>query len=84
VVLKGTQKGTTTDKDGAFELDVPELNGAVLVFSFVGYKAQEAVVGSQSSLSVVMVPENKSLEEVIVVGYGSVRKSDLTGSVFKH
>ncbi|MHA4737397.1 TonB-dependent receptor [Dyadobacter sp. MSC1_007] len=81
VVLKGTQKGTTTDKDGAFELDVPELNGAVLVFSFVGYKAQEAVVGSQSSLSVVMVPENKSLEEVIVVGYGSVRKSDLTGSV---
>jgi TonB-linked SusC/RagA family outer membrane protein len=81
VVLKGTQKGTTTDKDGAFELDVPELNSAVLVFSFVGYKAQEAVVGSQSSLSVVMVPENKSLEEVIVVGYGSVRKSDLTGSV---
>lgn len=81
VVLKGTQKGTTTDKDGAFELDVPELNGAVLVFSFVGYKAQEAVVGSQSSVSVVMIPENKSLEEVIVVGYGSVRKSDLTGSV---
>lgn len=81
VVLKGTQKGTTTDKDGAFELDVPELNSAVLVFSFVGYKAQEAVVGSQSSLSVVMMPENKSLEEVIVVGYGSVRKSDLTGSV---
>jgi TonB-linked SusC/RagA family outer membrane protein len=81
VVLKGTQKGTTTDKEGAFELDIPAENGAVLVFSFVGYKAQEAAVGTQSSISVVMVPENKSLEEVIVVGYGSVRKSDLTGSV---
>lgn len=81
VVLKGTQKGTTTNKDGEFQMEVPERNGAVLVFSFVGYIVQEMAVGNQSSLSVTMLPENKSLEEVIVVGYGTVKKSDLTGSV---
>ncbi|MGV3599757.1 MAG: SusC/RagA family TonB-linked outer membrane protein [Dyadobacter fermentans] len=80
VIIKGTQKGTTTDQEGAFALDVIEQN-AVLVFSFVGYKPQEVTVGGQTNLSVVMQPDNQALEEVVVVGYGSVRKSDLTGSV---
>jgi TonB-linked SusC/RagA family outer membrane protein len=81
VVLKGTQRGTTTDKNGAFQIDIPEKNGAVLVFSFVGYTLQEVEVGNQTSISVTMLPENKSLQEVVVVGYGTVKKSDLTGSV---
>ncbi|MGV3600626.1 MAG: TonB-dependent receptor [Dyadobacter fermentans] len=80
VIIKGTQKGTTTDQEGAFALDVIEQN-AVLVFSFVGYKPQEVTVGGQTNLSVTMQPDNQALEEVVVVGYGSVRKSDLTGSV---
>jgi TonB-linked SusC/RagA family outer membrane protein len=81
VVLKGTQRGTTTDKDGEFQIEVPEKSGAVLVFSFVGYVMQELEIGNQTSVSVTMKPENKSLEEVVVVGYGTVKKSDLTGSV---
>ncbi|WP_247235330.1 TonB-dependent receptor [Telluribacter sp. SYSU D00476] len=80
VVLKGTQRGTTTNTEGRFELLVPEQN-AVLVFSFVGYSSQEVAVGNQSTLSVSLEPENKALNEVVVVGYGQVRKSDLTGSV---
>ncbi|GAB3166554.1 SusC/RagA family TonB-linked outer membrane protein [Telluribacter humicola] len=80
VVLKGTQRGTTTNTEGRFELLVPEQN-AVLVFSFVGYSSQEVPVGSQSTLSVSLEPENKALNEIVVVGYGQVRKSDLTGSV---
>lgn len=80
VIIKGTQKGTTTDQEGTFTLDVVEQN-AVLVFSFVGYKPQEVTLGGQTNLSVTMQPDNQALEEVVVVGYGSVRKSDLTGSV---
>lgn len=81
VVLKGTQKGTTTNKDGDFEIDIPERTGSVLVFSFVGYKAQELAIENRTSIAVVMEPENKSLEEIVVIGYGAVKKSDLTGSV---
>ena len=80
VVVKGTQRGTTTDSRGAFQLAVPD-NAAMLVFSFVGYASQEVRVGNQTKLSVRLVPDEKSLNEVVVVGYGAVRKSDLTGSV---
>jgi hypothetical protein len=80
VIIKGTQKGTTTDQEGGFGLEVTEQN-AVLVFSFVGYKPQEVTLGGQTNISVTMQPDNQALEEVIVVGYGAVRKSDLTGSV---
>lgn len=81
VVLKGTTRGTTTNADGRFELAIPELGSPVLVFSFVGYLSQEVAVGNQSSISVSLQTDTKSLEEVVVVGYGSVKKSDLTGSV---
>jgi TonB-dependent starch-binding outer membrane protein SusC len=81
VVLKGTQRGTTTNTAGSFSINVPDA-GAVLVFSFVGYGPQEIAVGAaQTSLTVSLKADNKSLNEVVVVGYGSVRKSDLTGSV---
>lgn len=81
VVLKGTQRGTSTGGSGDFSLDIPDGGEPVLVFSFVGYKSQEVAVGNQSTLSVKLAPDENALEEVVVVGYGTVRKSDLTGAV---
>jgi TonB-linked SusC/RagA family outer membrane protein len=80
VVLKGTQIGTTTNTEGGFQLELAQEN-AVLVLSFVGYVTREVAVGSQSALEIKMQPEDQSLQEVVVVGYGQVKKSDLTGSV---
>ncbi|WP_185716308.1 TonB-dependent receptor [Larkinella knui] len=80
VLLKGTQRGTATDGKGAFRLAVPD-QSAVLVFSFVGYQSQEITVRSQSVLTVRLEADEKSLNEVVVVGYGSVKKRDLTGAV---
>jgi TonB-linked SusC/RagA family outer membrane protein len=83
VVIKGTQKGTTTEIDGSFRLALPDENAAnaVLVFSFVGYQSLEYAVGNSSAISVGLSPEDRSLNEVVVVGYGTVKKSDITGSV---
>lgn len=80
VILKGSQRGTTTDVDGSFRIDVPD-NGSVLIFSFVGYVSQEVIVASQSTLAVSLRIDNRSLEEIVVVGYGTVKKSDLTGAL---
>ena len=80
VVVKGTQRGTTTNADGNFTLSVPDRQ-AVLVFSFVGYQSREVSVGSQAIINITLTADNKTLNEVIVVGYGTVKKSDLTGSV---
>ncbi|WP_229311859.1 SusC/RagA family TonB-linked outer membrane protein [Larkinella rosea] len=82
IIQKGTNHGTTTDKDGAFRMQVPN-EDVVLVFSYVGYEKQEVAVRSQSTLTVRLKADEKSLEEVVVVGYGTVKKSDLTGSVAK-
>ncbi|GAB3267207.1 TonB-dependent receptor [Larkinella harenae] len=80
VVVKGTTRGTSTDGDGQFRLNVPD-GAATLVFSFVGYLNQEVAVGNRTSLDVRLQVDTKSLEEVVVVGYGTVKKSDLTGSL---
>ncbi|SOD90345.1 SusC/RagA family TonB-linked outer membrane protein [Spirosoma fluviale] len=80
VVLKGTQRGTVTDKDGLYRLSVPD-GAATLTFSFVGYISQEVPFANQSAINVTLKPEAKSLEEVVVVGYGTVRKKDLTGAI---
>ena len=80
VAIKGTTRGAISDVEGNFSLDVPDKN-AVLVFSFVGYERKEITVGDQSSLEVTLRVDPKSLEEVVVVGYGTVTKKDLTGSV---
>lgn len=80
VVLKGTQRGTTTNAEGRFQIEVPT-NNTVLVFSFVGYKTQEVTVGNQSVLNVSLKPENQSLNEVVVVGYGTQERKNLTGSI---
>ena len=80
VVVKGTQKGTTTSADGTFRLIVPD-GDVTLVFSFVGYLPQEVQVGSRTRITVSLSVDTKALDEVVVIGYGSVKKSDLTGSV---
>ncbi len=80
VVLKGTTQGTVTDIDGVFRL--PNVKAEdVILFSFVGMVAQEITVGSQTVINVKMVADAIGLDEVIAVGYGTMRKSDLTGSV---
>ncbi len=80
VLLRGTQKGTTTNPNGEFSLAVPDAN-AILVFSFVGYEPQEVVVGNRTQINISLKVDTKALDEVVVVGYGTVKRSDLTGSV---
>lgn len=79
VVVKGTTNGTTTDMDGNFSLNVP--TNAQLSISYIGYESQEIVVGNQSSLKITMGEDAEALDEVVVIGYGTMKKSDLTGSV---
>ncbi|GAB3648495.1 TonB-dependent receptor [Echinicola sediminis] len=77
---KGTSRGTVTDIDGKFELEVGAEN-PVLVFSFIGYESQEVKLGNLSKIEVGLQPDIKSLEEVVVVGYGTQTKRNVTGSV---
>ena len=79
VIIKGEDTGTTSDMDGRFTLEAPE--GAILVISYIGYHTQEVKVRKISLLRVVLKEDNQLLDEVVVVGYGTVKKSDLTGAV---
>ena len=79
VVIKGTTSGTSTGIDGDFTLKVPE--DVMLVFSFVGYETQEIEVSGREEWKITMKPELKRLDEVVVVGYGTTKVKDLTGSV---
>ncbi len=80
VVVKGTTQGTVTNAYGEYSLtNIPD--EATLLFSFVGMRMQEVIVGIQSSINIVMEQETIGIEEVVAIGYGTVRKSDLTGSV---
>ena len=80
IKIKGTAKGTITLADGSFKLDVPDGN-TVLVISSTGYETQEVTVGSRTVINVILVNDIKALEEVVVVGYGERKKSDVTGSI---
>jgi len=79
ITLKGGQGGTSSDNNGKFKLTVPE-NG-VLVVSYIGYQTQEVRVDSQSVINIKMVQSSKALDQVVVVGYGTQRRIDVTGSV---
>lgn len=79
VVVKGTNTGTVTDADGRYSLSVPD--GATLVFSFLGYQAQEIQVGNSREINVSLEVTMTEFDEVVVIGYGTVRKADATGSV---
>lgn len=80
VVVKGTTTGITTDNNGNYSLSVPS-DAKILVFSFVGMRSQEVAIGSKTEYNVVLSEETIGLEEVVAIGYGTVKKSDLTGSV---
>lgn len=80
VVVKGTALGTTTDSEGIFSLVVPDQN-AVLIFSFIGYKAQEVTVGTQSFIEITLSSDIETLSEIIVVGYGETKKESLTSAI---
>lgn len=79
VVVKGTTNGTITDFEGNFSLEVPA--NAQLAISYIGYVGQEIAVGNQTKLKVTLSEDAEALDEVVVVGYGTMRKRDLTGSV---
>ena len=81
LVIKGTTNGTSTNIDGNFVLKVPSKGEVTLVVQFIGFDAKEVTVGTQTKLQITLSADNQSLEEVVVIGYGTVKKSDLTGSV---
>ncbi|WP_310589757.1 SusC/RagA family TonB-linked outer membrane protein [Dyadobacter luticola] len=81
VILKGSSVGTVTNPDGNYEISVPETGTNVLVFSFVGYLTKEVTVGNQSTIDQQLVVDTKALEEVVVVGYGTQRKRDITSAL---
>ena len=80
VVVKGTTNGTITDFDGNYSLEGVSAND-ILVVSYIGYLSQEIPVGNQSSIKVTLKEDTQTLDEVVVVGYGTMRKSDVTGSI---
>lgn len=79
VIEKGTTNGTMTDMDGRFTLSVP--GNATLQISYIGYTTEEIVVNNQTKLNVTLKEDSQNLDELVVVGYGAVRKADLAGSV---
>lgn len=79
VSVKGTTNGTITDMDGNFTLNVS--SGNVLVVSYIGYTTQEISVGSNTTINVMLAEDAKTLDEVVVIGYGTSRRKDITGSV---
>ena len=80
VVVKGTTIGITTDFDGSYSLEIPN-DAEILSFSFVGMKTQEFALAGKTQINVVLEEENVGIEEVVAIGYGVQKKSDLTGSV---
>jgi TonB-dependent starch-binding outer membrane protein SusC len=81
VIVKGTTTGTITDADGNYSINVPDSYNT-LSFSFIGYRTKDVQVDNQSKIDVIMEEDVTQLGEVVVVGYGTMKKSDLTGAVF--
>ncbi len=79
IMIKGSTSGTTTDSTGHFSIRAAK--GATLVFSFIKYGSQEVVVNNQRTISITMTPTTTSLNDVVVVGYGTQRKATLTGAI---
>lgn len=80
VLVKGTTIGTVTDFDGNYTLEVPS-GKIILEISYIGYKTKEITIGNNSLINIKMEPDTQALDEVVVIGYGTVKKRDLTGAV---
>ena len=78
VLVKGSNTGTATDFDGNYSINLKK--GDILSFSYVGYMTQQVTLGDQTSLNIVLIEDKLSLDEIVVIGYGSVKKADLTGA----
>lgn len=81
VVLRGTTNGTITDLDGKYTLSIPEKGDLELIFSYIGFTSQTVAVGNQSTIDVTLVSDAKVLDQVVVIGYESVNRRDVLGSV---
>ena len=79
IMIKGTTIGTITDLDGVYSISAPE--DGILVFSYVGYASQEIEIAGNISINVILEPEIGALEEVMVIGYGTIKRKDVTGSI---
>lgn len=79
VIIKGTSNGTSTDFDGNYSIEVS--SGDILVFSYIGYESTEVSINSQSVINITMNVDSEKLDEVVVIGYGTSKKSDLTGAI---
>ena len=80
VLAKGTTTSTMTDADGNYVLNVSDPN-ATLVFSYIGYVKVEEAINGRKTVNVVLKEENNTLDEVVIIGYGTIKKSDMTGAV---
>lgn len=80
IMIKGTRSGVVTDENGAFKINAPS-SAAVLVVSFSGYETREIKVGTQTTLAVQLKPSQTDMNQVVVIGYGTARRSDITGAV---
>ena len=80
VVVEGTTIGTITDVNGNFSLNIPKPD-AVIIITFIGYNSEKVPVSGQSSLAIKLIPDVTKLDEIVVIGYGTVKKSDISGSV---
>ncbi|MEX1213005.1 MAG: SusC/RagA family TonB-linked outer membrane protein [Balneolaceae bacterium] len=80
ILIEGTSTGTTTDGSGEFELTVPDLNDT-LVFTYIGYDRQEVPIANQSEMTIRLAPDVQMFEDVVVIGYGTVQREELTSSV---
>jgi len=80
VVVSGTTKGTVTNIDGHYELSV-SANDQELTYSYIGYLAKKILIGNKTTINVAMTPDQVSLSEIVVIGYGTTKKSDLTSSI---
>jgi TonB-linked SusC/RagA family outer membrane protein len=81
VLVRGTTNGTTTDTDGRFSLNVPDPQSSVLVMSFIGFATQEIPVNNRTTIDVAMAEDVTLMNEIVVIGYGTQKRSDLTGAV---
>jgi TonB-dependent SusC/RagA subfamily outer membrane receptor len=81
VIIEGTLLGTTTKMDGSFELDITEGENLSLIFSFIGYEAQTVAIDGRTVVNVALLPDNRQLDEVVVVGYGTQKRVNLSGAV---
>ncbi|MCG8322642.1 MAG: TonB-dependent receptor [Cytophagales bacterium] len=80
ILIEGTSRGTTSDADGNYSLAVPDTE-STLIFSFVGYTTERMVVGNQSEINISLIEDISQLEELVVVGYGTQQKRDVTGAI---